>query len=94
MGLVAVDYMGCAQAQTVRVVGQLPDGVVPLGRAAESESPTSGTAYIAPLRYRGDSSKYGQVEISASGTIRTWVSHATATGAQDYYFGQVAFPIA
>lgn len=94
MGLVAVDYMGCAQAQTVRVVGQLPDGVVPLGRAAESESPTSGTAYIAPLRYRGDASRYGQIEVTASGAVRIWVSHATGSGAQGYYFGQVSFPIA
>lgn len=63
----------------------------PLGNAAADQTGSDDVAYIAPLRYRGDNSIYGQLIVKNSGKISVYVSHGGSTYA--YYYGQLVFPV-
>ena len=48
-------------------------------------------AYIAPLRYRGNNSFFGQLSVTNSGAI---MAHVSAAGTNNgYYYGQLVFPV-
>lgn len=88
--IVSVDYLPVSVATTQYEIGTLPDGLKPLGRASASETGNMDTAYIAPLRHRGDDSKYGQLMVTNSGKITVW---ANSTESDGYYYGILVFPV-
>ena len=64
----------------------------PLGSTAADQTGSDNVAYIAPLRYRGDNSIYGQLMVKNSGKISVYVTHEGSNRA--YYYGQLVFPVA
>lgn len=86
--IVSVDFLNVSVANSAYRVGALPNGIKPLGQTASDQVGSGDAAYIAPLRYRGANSMYGQIMILNSGEI---VAFASATGA--YYYGQLIFPV-
>ena len=89
--IVSVDFMSVPVANSERKIGTLPNGMKPLGSAAADQTGSDDVAYIAPLRYRGDNSIYGQLIVKNSGKISVYVSHGGSPYA--YYYGQLVFPV-
>lgn len=88
--IVSVDYLPVSVATTQYEIGTLPDGLKPLGQAYASGTGGMNTAYIAPLRHRGDDTKYGQLMVTNSGKIDVWANSAESDG---YYYGILVFPV-
>lgn len=88
--IVSVDYLPVSVATEQYEIGTLPDGLKPLGHTSASETGNMDTAYIAPLRHRGDDSKYGQLMVTNSGKITVW---ANGTESDGYYYGILVFPV-
>ena len=88
--IVSVDYLAVPVSTTQLRIGTLPNGMKPLGKAAASETGSNDTAYIAPMGYRGDNSKYGQLMVTNSGDITAWVNSAAGGG---FYYGTLVFPV-
>lgn len=88
--IVSADYLPVSVASNQHEIGTLPDGLKPLGHASASETGDMNTAYIAPLRQRGDDSKYGQLMVTNSGKINVWANSAESEG---YYYGILVFPV-
>lgn len=88
--IVSVDYLPVSVATTQYEIGTLPDGLKPLGHVSASQTGDTNTAYIAPLRHRGDDSKYGQLMVTNSGKIDVW---ANGTESDGYYYGNLVFPV-
>lgn len=88
--IVSVDYLPVSAPKTQYEIGTLPDGLKPLGHASSSETGDMYTAYIAPLRHRGDDSRYGQLMVTNSGKINVWADSAESDG---YYYGILVFPV-
>ena len=86
--IVSVDYLNVPVANSSYRVGTLPNGIKPLGQTVSEQTGNNDVAYIAPLRWRGDDSKYGQIMVLNSGEIATY---ASTTGT--YYYGQLIFPV-
>ena len=89
--IVSVDFMSVPVANSERKIGTLPNGMKPLGSAAADQTGSDDVAYIAPLRYRGDNSIYGQLMVKNSGKISVYVSKGGSSYA--YYYGQLVFPV-
>ena len=89
--IVSVDFLSVPVANSQRRIGTLPNGIKPLGHAYADQTEASETAYIAPIRYRGDDSIYGQLMVLNSGEIDVRVSHGG--GNYSYYYGQLVFPV-
>lgn len=88
--IVSVDFLPVSIATEQYEIGTLPDGLKPLGHASASETGDMKTAYIAPLRHRGDDSKYGQLMVTNSGKIAVWANSMASDG---YYYGTLVFPV-
>lgn len=86
--IISVDFLNVRVANSSYRVGTLPNGIKPLGQTVSDQTGDNDGAYIAPLRWRGDNSKYGQIMVLNSGEI---VTFASTTGA--YYYGQLMFPV-
>lgn len=86
--IVFVDFLDVRVANSAYRVGTLPNGIKPLGQTASDQVGDNDGAYIAPLRWRGDNSKYGQIMVLNSGEI---VTFANTIGT--YYYGQLIFPV-
>ena len=69
-------------------IGRLPDSLKPLGIVVSGQTGSDDAAYIAPLRFRGDNSPYGQLMVTNSGAINVYVNN---TGS--YFYGQLVFPV-
>ena len=89
--IVSADYLVVPVASSQRRIGTLPNGMKPLGHADSSETGGGDTAYIAPLRHRGDNSKYGQLMVTNSGEITVWVN--SEESGNGYYYGCLVFPV-
>lgn len=89
--IVSVDFLSVPVANSERTIGTLPNGMKPLGHAANEQTGSDEVAYIAPLRYRGNNSIYGQLMVKNSGKISVYVSHGGSNYA--YYYGQLVFPV-
>ena len=89
--IVSVDFLSVPVANSERTIGTLPNGMKPLGSTAADQTGSDNVAYIAPLRYRGDNSIYGQLMVKNSGKISVYVSHGGSNYA--YYYGQLVFPV-
>ena len=89
--IVSVDFLSVPIANSERKIGTLPNGMKPLGHTAADQTGSDEVAYIAPLRYRGDNSIYGQLMVKISGKISVYVSHGGNNYA--YYYGQLVFPV-
>lgn len=89
--IVSVDFLSVPVANSERTIGTLPNGMKPLGHAADDQTGSDEVAYIAPLRFRGDNSIYGQLMVKNSGKISVYVSHGGSNYA--YYYGQLVFPV-
>lgn len=89
--IVSVDFLSVPIANSERKIGTLPNGMKPLGHTAADQTGSDEVAYIAPLRYRGDNSIYGQLMVKNSGKISVYVSHGGSNYA--YYYGQLVFPV-
>ena len=89
--IASVDFLSVPVANSERKIGTLPNDMKPLGSAAVDQTGSDDVAYIAPLRYRGDNSRYGQLMVKNSGKISVYVSHGGSKYA--YYYGQLVFPV-
>ena len=89
--IVSVDFLSVPIANSERKIGTLPNGMKPLGHTTADQTGSDEVAYIAPLRYRGDNSIYGQLMVKNSGKISVYVSHGGSNYA--YYYGQLVFPV-
>ena len=89
--IVSTDFLYMPVANSPLRIGTLPNGIKPLGRGCANQTGANETAYIAPLRYRGDGSIYGQLMVLNSGEIDAYVSHGG--GGYSYYYGQIVFPV-
>lgn len=89
--IVSADYLAVPVANSQRQIGTLPNGMRPLGHTDAGETASSDIAYIAPLRYRGDNSKYGQLMVTNSGEIAVWAN--SAESGNSYYYGCLVFPV-
>ena len=89
--IVSVDFLSVPVANSERTIGTLPNGMKPLGQAAEDQTGSDYVAYIAPLRYRGDNSIYGQLMVKNSGKISVYASKGGSDSS--YYYGQLVFPV-
>lgn len=89
--IVSADFLAVPVANSSYKIGTLPNGVKPLGHVDAGETGSGETAYIAPLRHRGDNSKYGQMMVSNSGEITAFVSDAES--GSGYYYGSLVFPV-
>lgn len=86
--VVSTDFLPVNVVNSIYRVGTLPNGIKPLGQTTSDETGSNAAAYIAPLRYRGDNSAYGQIIVTNSGDIAVYVNKAGA-----YYYGQLVFPV-
>ena len=77
-------------ANSTLKIGQLPDGLKPLGHAFVDPS-LNEVAYIAPLRYRGENNIYGQLMVSGTGGINVYVNQGGS--GYSYFYGQLVFPV-
>lgn len=90
--IVSVDFMAVNTANTMQQIGALPNGIKPLGCAsAEQLGVSDDTAYIAPLRYRGNDGMFGQMLVTKAGAIYAYVNNAGRN--LSYYYGQLVFPV-
>lgn len=89
--IVFVDFLAVPVANSKRRIGTLPNGIKPLGHVASDQTGSDEVAYIAPLRYRGDNSIYGQLMVQNSGEISVYVSHGGSN--YSYYYGQLILPV-
>lgn len=86
--IVSIDFLYMPVANSPLRIGTLPNGIKPLGQAVSGQAGSNDIAYIAPLRYRGDDSAYGQIAILNSWEITSHVNKGRA-----YYYGQLIFPV-
>lgn len=86
--IVSADFLAVPASNSQCRIGTLPNGMKPLGHAADDQTGSNDAAYIAPLRYRGDNSIYGQLVVKNSGKISVYVSQGGS-----YYYGQLVFPV-
>ena len=89
--IVSVDFLTVPVANSQRRIGTLPNGIKPLGHAASDQTGSGEVAYIAPLRYRGNNSIYGQLMVLNSGEISVYASQGGSDSS--YYYGQLVFPV-
>ena len=89
--IVSADFLAVPVSNSQCRIGTIPNGMKPLGRTYSGQTGSDSIAYIAPLRYRGDNSKYGQLMVNNSGEITVWAER----GANDdgYYYGYLVFPV-
>lgn len=90
--VISVDYLKIIHASATEQIGRLPDGIKPLGYTYLDQSDDDeSTAYIAPLRYRGENNIYGQIMVTNTGIIRCYINE---TGPScSYFYGQLVFPV-
>ena len=88
--VVSGDYITVPTANKYQKIGQLPDGLKPLGYTSTGTT-VSDTAYIAPLRYRGENDVYGQIMITQTGEIGVYANRGGSDYA--YFYGQLVFPV-
>ena len=86
--IVSVDFLTMTTANSMLKIGQLPDGMNPIGSAGSDQTGSEGVAYIGPLKFRGDGSLYGQMMVTNSGAITAYVNRVGS-----YFFGQLVFPV-
>lgn len=89
--IVSADFLAVPVSNSQCRIGTIPNGMKPLGRTYSGQTGSDGIAYIAPLRYRGDNSKYGQLMVNNSGEITVWAEHGTND--DGYYYGYLVFPV-
>lgn len=89
--IVSADFLNVSQKDTDVKLGDLPDGLIPLGHAGTDETGSEGTAYISHLNYRGADFIYGQLMVKNSGSIIAYVNDAGST--YSYFYGQLVFPV-
>ena len=89
--IVSVDFLSVPVANSERTIGTLPNGMKPLGHVAYDQTGSDEVAYIAPLRYRGNNSIYGQLMVKNSGKISVYASQGGSDSS--YYYGQLVFPV-
>lgn len=89
--IVSVDFLTVPVANSQRTIGTLPNGMKPLGHVASDQTGSDEVAYIAPLRYRGNNSIYGQLMVLNSGKISVYASQGGSDSS--YYYGQLVFPV-
>lgn len=87
--IVSADFLAVPVSNLQCRIGTIPNGMKPLGRTYSEQTGSDGIAYIAPLRYRGDNSKYGQLMVNNSGEITVWAE----TNDDGYYYGYLVFPV-
>lgn len=80
--VIAADFLTVSQKNAIVRLGSLPDGLRPLGHVAADQTSGEDSAYIGPLRFRGNDSIYGQIIVNNSGAISSYVN---STGS--YFFG-------
>lgn len=88
--IVSADFLAVPVSNSQRRIGTIPNGMKPLGHTYSGQTDSDGIAYIAPLRHRGNDSKYGQLMVNNSGEITAFVSDADSSG---YYYGSLVFPV-
>lgn len=88
--VVSVDFLTVPAANSIQRIGQLPDGLKPLGHTF-IDTTVSEAAYIAPLRYRGENDIYGQLMVSKKGEINVYANRDGYDYA--YFYGQLVFPV-
>ena len=87
----SVDFLTMQRADEYVRIGALPDGLKPRGQACADMTDGGQMAYIAPLRYRGNDSFFGQLSVTNSGAI---MANVSADGTNNgYYYGQLVFPV-
>ena len=89
--IVSVDFLSVPVANSERKIGTLPNGMKPLGHTAADQTGSDEVAYIAPLRYMGDNSMYGQLMVKNSGEISVYANQGGSR--YSYYYGQLVFPV-
>lgn len=89
--IVSVDFLAVPVANSTCRIGTLPNGIKPLGRANSGQTGSDEVAYIAPLRYRGSDSMYGQLMVLNSGGINVYANQGGS--GSSYYYGQLVFPV-
>lgn len=89
--IVSADFMSVPVSNSECKIGTLPNGMKPLGCTKADQTGSDEVAYIAPLRYRGDNSMYGQLMVKNSGAISVYVNQGGSSYA--YYYGQLVFPV-
>lgn len=89
--IISVDFLTIHAANTMVKIGTLPDGLKPVGQVGMSQIETNKDAYIAPLRFRGDNSAYGQLMVSNAGNISVYTNRSGSDYA--YFYGQLVFPV-
>lgn len=89
--VVSVDFLTMQRANESVRIGALPDGLKPRGQACADMTAGGQVAYIAPLRYRGNDSFFGQLSVTNSGAIMAYVNAAGTNNG--YYYGQLVFPV-
>ena len=87
----SVDYLTVYAANSTQKIGQLPDGLKPLGHTYIDQNGGGTVAYIAPLKYRGENDIYGQLMVSKTGEINVYANRGGSNCA--YYYGQLVFPV-
>lgn len=87
----SVDFLVMQRANESVRIGALPDGLKPRGQACADMTDGNQMAYIAPLRFRGNDSFFGQLSVTNSGAIMAYVN--TAGTQNGYYYGQLVFPV-
>lgn len=89
--VVSVDFLTMQRSNESVHIGTLPDGLKPRGQACADMTDGGQMAYIAPLRYRGNDSFFGQLSVTNSGAI---MAHVSVAGTNNgYYYGQLVFPV-
>lgn len=89
--IVSVDFLNVPITKSEHTIGTLPNGMKPLGHVSNDQTGSDQVAYIAPLRYRGNNSVYGQLMVKNSGKIKVHVSQGGSDST--YYYGQLVFPV-
>ena len=86
--IVSADFLAVPASNSQCRIGTIPNGMKPLGHAADDQTGSDEVAYIAPLRFSGDISICGQLMVKNSGEISVYVSHGGS-----YYYGQLVFQV-
>lgn len=89
--VISADFLAVPSSNGSYHIGTLPDGLKPLGHTSADHTSGGISAYVAPLRYRGNDSKYGQLQVEDSGEITAWVNSGSSSAA--FYYGILVFPV-
>lgn len=89
--VISADFLSVPSSKKSYRIGTLPDGLKPLGHISTDNTASDISAYIAPLRYRGNDSKYGQLQVEDSGEITAWVSSGSPE--EKFYYGCLVLPV-